>query len=294
MQENQIVRLEPTARLIRTKGRKQETEADYDVAFQKKVLDPLQTRLDSQLQVSLGTVVANQNLADIHVKKDRYIGESAIANFMNDAIVSRSKHWPTGAVDFAAFNSTGIRGVDQKGSLTYQEWYNVMPYADQILVFELTGSQIKDIIEDNARRIVRPEELIENGGSLNPDDFISRGFQHYSSGIRYDIYLGKDVSETRAENITLNGRPVATVADQTFRMVFNSYVSDGRESFDGSPIKGLPENIKGYNLKQLGKRVAKNTYLLYRSQIIDYILNDAKGVVGPKTGARYDGRVTVR
>ncbi len=281
-------------KLIPTKGRGKETEADLDQALQKTVLDPIKVQLDKRLQEAIGKVTPNDGVEDSKVVSDRYIGESAIANFMNDAIVERSKFWPTGAVDFAAFNATGMRGVDMKGDLTYDEWYKVMPYADEIYIYSITGAQLKEIIEDNARRVVRPEELTANGGPLDPNKFIPRGFQHYSSGIRYEIELGKDALGTKAKNITVNGKPVDAVLDQKFRVAFNSYVANGREGFSGGAIKGLPEQIKGYDLKGLRATSAFNTYLLYRGQIIDYIREDAKGVVSTETGARYDGRVAVK
>ncbi len=280
--------------LIATKGRKTETEADYDVDYQKAILDPIKVRLDERLKAPIGKVVKFEGLDDAKVVEDRYVGESAIANFMNDAIVTRSKNWPTGQVDFAAFNATGMRGVDMNGDLTYAEWYQVMPYADEVLVYEMSGAEIKDLVEDNARRILRPEELVKNGGPLDPSKFISRGFQHYSSGIRYEINMGGNVMETKAVNIRLNGEPIEKVMDKKFKMVFNSYVSHGREGYDGGAIKGLPPEIKGFNLEALRKERAKNTYLLYRGQIIDYIQSEAKGIVGPETGAKYDQRVVVR
>lgn len=282
------------AQLIGIKGRDEENEADLDLALQRDVLDPIKARLDTRLEAPIGRVVPAPELSDDQVVLDRYIGETAIANFMNDAIVARSQYWPTGPVDFAAFNATGMRGVDMEGDLTFAEWYKVMPYADEIIVFSLTGAQIKEIVEDNARRIVRPEELAANGGALDPSSFISRGFQHYSAGIRYEIDLGSNPMETKAVNITLNGKPIDGQLDQSFTMVFNSYVSNGREGYDGGSIKGLPAEIKGFNLDALRQEVAKNTYLLYRGQIIDYIREEANGVVSAQTGARYDERVIVR
>ena len=280
--------------LIETKGRQDETEADYDKVFQATVLDPVKAELDKRLQAPIGQVIPSKALEQAQVVEERYTGETAIANFMNDAIVERSKSWTTGKVDFAAFNATGMGGVDMEGDLTYAEWYSVMPYADEILVYEVTGAEIKGIIQDNARRILRPEELKKNGGPLDPAKFISRGYQHYSSGIRYEVELGGNVHETKAVNITLNGIPVEQVLDQKFKVVFNSYVSYGREGYDGGAIKGLPPEIKGYNLEAMRKERAKNTYLLYRGQIINYIQNEAKGIVGPQTGAKYDQRVVVR
>ncbi|WP_169546131.1 bifunctional metallophosphatase/5'-nucleotidase [Sneathiella aquimaris] len=287
------VSAEFSERLIATKGRANETVTDLDLKMNKDVLDPIKTELDKRLQESIGVVLSQKSMRDDQVILDRYTGETAIANFMNDAVVARSKYWATDPVDFAAFNATGMRGVDMNGDLTYDEWYKVMPYADEIYVYSVTGAELKAIIQDNARRIVRPEELQHNGGSLDPEKFIPRGFQHYSSGIRYEIFLGNNAMETVAKNITLNGTPIDQLLDRNFRIAFNSYVANGREGYSGGAIKGLPAQIKGYDLKKLRQTKAFNTYLLYRGQIMDYIRNEAGGIVGPETGAAYDGRVTV-
>lgn len=282
-----------TARLHATKGRKTETESDLDLDLQRNILDPLKAKLDQRLEMPIGQVIDVPYLADAPTVEVRYHDEVAMANFMNDAVVTRSKNWPTGQVDFAAFNATGMRGVDLEGDLTFAEWYKVMPYADEILVYDLSGAQIKKIIEGNAKRIVRPEEYKKNGGTLSPDGFISRGFLHFSSGIRYQIELGKNVYETKSINITLNGKPIEQQLDQKFKMVLNSYISAGREGYAGGNIKGLPDDLRGINMKELRKAHARNTYLVYRGQIIDYIREEAKGRVSVATGAKLDGRLQV-
>lgn len=284
---------EITASLHATKGRKTETEADLDLDLQRKILDPLKAKLDQRLEMPIGQVIDVPYLADQPTVEVRYHDEVAMANFMNDAVVTRSKNWPTGEVDFAAFNATGMRGVDLEGDLTFAEWYKVMPYADEILVYDLSGAQIKEIIEDNAKRIVRPEEYKKNGGTLSPDSFISRGFLHFSSGIRYQIELGQNVYETKSVNITLNGKPIEQQLDQRFKIVLNSYISAGREGYAGRNIKGLPDDLTGINMKELRKVHARNTYLVYRGQIIDYIREEAKGQVSAATGAKLDGRLKI-
>jgi len=73
----------------------------------------------------------------------------------------------------------------------------------------------------NARRVLRPEELA--GTDLT--GFVSRGFQHFSGGIRYRIAFGASAPEARAEGITLAGTPVEEVLDQDFTLAFNSYIA---------------------------------------------------------------------
>jgi 2',3'-cyclic-nucleotide 2'-phosphodiesterase (5'-nucleotidase family) len=48
--------------------------------------------------------------------------------------------------------------------ITYGDCYQVMPYADTIRLYRLTGKQLLGLLEDNALRMDQPEEpTIERG-----------------------------------------------------------------------------------------------------------------------------------
>lgn len=282
------------ARLIATKGPGEETTADLDMELQTGLLEPLRRRLAQRLEAEIALLTSDCDLGDKSTIADRYCAETAMANFMNDAIVARSVHWPRGAVDFAAFNATGMRGLNHStGPIRFADWYHVMPYADEILVFELTGAELMTLIENNARRMLRPDEHVDNGGHLNPAEFISRGFQHFSSGVRYRIQPGDSPLQTKAVDIELNGLPVDDCLGQRFQLAVSGYIGAGREGYDGGFIKGLPEEIRGFDFKSMRAQRAYSTHLLYRGEIISFIREEANGQISTATGARKDGRLII-
>ncbi|NMM28153.1 MAG: bifunctional metallophosphatase/5'-nucleotidase [Glaciimonas sp.] len=261
-----------------------EQDTDVDLAFQQTVMAPMMDRLRVRLSEPLGTTGGTPEMGTPDTVADRYMGESAIANFMNDALVSSSASFPGGRVDFAAFNASGISaGVPLDAALTFNDWFAVMPYADVIRIVEMSGQQIKDMLQSNAKRLVRPGEQVKLAG------FVSRGLLHFSGGIHYAVNLGGDATQAQAVNITLAGQPVDAVLDRKYRVVFSDYISNGNEGWKGAQIlAGLPPAIVGFDIKSLG---ARDTGLIYRNEIVAYI--KAKGVVSAETGARKDGRLIV-
>jgi len=261
-----------------------EQDSDVDVAFHDTVIAPMMARLADRLAVQLGITTGNPDMGAAATIADRYKGESAIANFMNDAVLERSATFPGGKVDLVVFNASAIiTGVPLNAALTFKDWYAVMPFADIIRVIEMSGQQIHDMLQSNAARLVR------DGEAVNLNGFVSRGFVHFSGGLRYRIRLGADATQARAENIELFGKPIATVLGQKYRVAFGDYIANGNEGWRGAAIQaGLPASIIGYDLRALDDR---DTGLVYRNEIIEYI--KAKGVVGAETGAAKDGRVTL-
>ena len=163
-----------------------------------------------------------------------------------------------------------------------------MPYADAIHVATVTGAQLRAILNNNAVRLLRPEEV--DGVDLN--GFVSRGFLHFSSGIRYEIALGADAKSVKAVNITLNDQPIEEVLDKTFTLAINSYIAFGAygEAWNGTPISGgVAGNIPSFDLRKLDYN---HTGLVYRNEVIAFI-RDLK-VITNDDGAKLDGRLTVR
>lgn len=308
VQSAEGLRSQLTARLIPLKKRDDrvppedptynnyEHDDDIDTDFENQVMAPVYADLDLRLQEIIGQ---SGNLEDLTTSKtyaDRYVGETLIANFMNDAIVAQSVHFPPAkdgssqVVDIATFNASGLNsGVEPNSNITFNDWFNVMPYADMIIITQMTGKQIKDMLMSNAQRLVRPEELT----SANPPDlnsYISRGFLHFSKELRYTIKLNSDATTALAQDITIKGQSIDEVLDQTFTVAFGDYVAlRGAEGWNGAKIgAGLPDTVNGLNLTVLPKN---DTGLVYRNEIIDYIRK--YGVVDESTGAIKDGRLQI-
>lgn len=264
-----------------------ETGDDYDQAFEAAHVAPLIAALDDKLAETIGIVSEEADVSPERVMGDRYMRETALLNFMNDALVARSATFPGGPVDLALFNATAILAGLQPGPLSFGDWYAVMPYADQVHVARMTGAQIGEMLQSNAHRLVRPEEA----AGLDLSGFVSRGFMHFSSGIRYRIALGADATQARAEDITVLGRPLDAVRDEIFTLAVNTYIQLGgfAEAWNGQPIvAGVPGEIAGMNLRALDY---VHTGLVYRNEIIAHIRE--QGGISPEGGARLDGRLIV-
>ncbi|MDM8562217.1 5'-nucleotidase C-terminal domain-containing protein [Candidatus Marithioploca araucensis] len=296
-----------TARLIPLKKRddrvatddpdydRYEQDDDLDMEFENTVMAQMYAMLDDKLREVIATAGSSEYLTTAQNIADRYVGETVMANFMNDAIAAQSIHFPekdgkSQQVDIAAFNASGINGgVEPNSEITFNDWYSVMPYADMIVVTPMTGTQIKAMVMSNAQRIVRPEEL-EGDEALDLTGYISRGFLHFSSGLRYILKLNSDATTAVAQDIMLNGKPIDEQLDDTFNVAFGDYISlRGGEGWKGEKIGvGLPDEVIGFDLTSLAKN---DTGLVYRNEVIAFIKE--QGVVDESTGAVKDGRLQV-
>lgn len=78
--------------------------------------------------------------AAIHLTKDGD-AQSLIGNLVCDAMV-----W-AGDADFSFLNLGGIRGAISKGPVTYRDVFNVMPFDNAMVIMEIDGKLLKEIIE---------------------------------------------------------------------------------------------------------------------------------------------------
>lgn len=183
--------------------------------------------------------------------------------------------------------ASGLSAGVANGPLYFKQWYDVIPYADAVHGAALTVAQIQQMLDNNAKRILRCEEV----GATDLAGFVSRGFLHFSKDIRYAIELGASAADARAVDVTLFGQPIAEVLDRSFTMVINTYIALGAvgESWNGGPIGGgVPGKIASMDLRKLSY---DNTGLVYRNEVIAFI-RDA-GTVSGESGALLDNRLAV-
>ncbi|MCK6453379.1 MAG: 5'-nucleotidase C-terminal domain-containing protein [Alphaproteobacteria bacterium] len=266
-----------------------ESEQDYDAEFERRTIAPLVARVRHRLDEVLALNDGGEELSPAATLRQRYAGECALANFVADALVLRSAEFVGGRVDLAIVNSTAIGdGLVPGRKVTFKHWYAVMPFADALQTAELTGAELRAIVANNAARIVRPEELA--GGGVDVRHYVSRGFLHFSSGLRYAIRLAHSPEAALSEDIAVGGRALADGA--RYRVAFTNYVGAGGygESWNGSPIAGgVPGAIPSFDLRPIAKR---ELGLVFRNEIVAQVR--AFGRIGPATGARLDGRLALR
>jgi 5'-nucleotidase len=147
-------------------------------------------------------------------------GESTIGNFIADVQAWATREQGT---DFALMNPGGIRADlrddatsaagDVEGVVTYREAATVQPFANTLVAVDLTGEQLKSVLE----------EQWQPDGSSRP--FLKLGM---SAGLDYTY----DPTAPRGERITaiyVNDELVQ--ADDVFRVAANSFLASGGDNF---------------------------------------------------------------
>ncbi|MEJ1089286.1 ExeM/NucH family extracellular endonuclease [Microbacterium sp. Mu-80] len=144
-------------------------------------------------------------------------GESTIGNFVADV-----HQWATDA-DIALMNPGGIRAnltyassgaeSDPDGNVTYREAATVQPFANTLVTLQLTGAQLKGVLE----------EQWQPAGASRP--FLKLGV---SKNLSY-TYDPAAAQGERITSITLDGAPIDPAASYT--VAANSFLASGGDNF---------------------------------------------------------------
>ncbi|MDW8318051.1 MAG: bifunctional UDP-sugar hydrolase/5'-nucleotidase [Anaerolineae bacterium] len=246
-----------------------------DDPFEAEAVQPLMAEVRSLLAQPLGRVDNHPDLTIEAVRNDFSLGESALANFICDALVERcrSYHLP---VDLALVDSSVVRcGLPVGGVLTLADWFAVMPYADTIRLMPISGRDLHRLLQDNARRAGRPEE-----------PHTERGFLHFSRHVRYLIDPSTSRRAAFASMITVDGWPLEWRMDRTFVVACPSFVRGLAAAWERRAAAEL-----GFLPLSLSQWPMTDTGLFVRHELVSYI--KAVGGVTAAAGARRDGRVRV-
>ena len=73
--------------------------------------------------------------------------ENGIGNMIGDALVEygKAQGWKT---DVAFYNAAGVRAPLKAGPVTYGQLYQVLPFENTIVSVDLTGEQLRGVLED--------------------------------------------------------------------------------------------------------------------------------------------------
>lgn len=116
-----------------------ETVAEID-DFVKPYREHVNKDLDSVLAYS----------EDTYSKSDGELN-TAVGNFMADMVYEQANpifKTRTGKdIDFILLNHGGIRSIISKGNITTRTAYQVMPFENEIVVLDLKGAQVKELID---------------------------------------------------------------------------------------------------------------------------------------------------
>ena len=189
--------------------------------------DPVQTEIINRWNAAsapIGNRVVGSITADITRSVDRNT-ERPLANLIADAQLAATTMPGEGGAQIAFMNPGGVRadltygtisGGEQPGEVTYHEAFDVQPFGNLLVTMDLTGAQIEQLLEQQARLDAAGNETALILG-------VSRGFAY-----TYDP--SKPVGDRiDPASITLDGTMLDLAA--TYRIVTNSFLADGGDSF---------------------------------------------------------------
>ncbi len=245
-----------------------------DEAFEAAHVQPLLAAVAPIFAEPLGAVADDDDLSIDAVRNDFAAGESALCNFIADALVERAR-LAGYRVDFAAIDASCIAAGLPVGPLTFGDWFAVMPFADTIRLCRITGAELKHLLDDNARRADRPDEA-----------HTERGFLHFSRSLRYRIRLDHAREAARATAITVDGIALDDRLADEFTVACTSFMHMLASTWQKQASDRW--HMQWFDPQTLPK---EDTRLFLRDELVAYIRDH--GGVTAEGGCRRDGRVVV-
>ena len=207
-ENNEVVNT--TASLI-TKEEASKITPDAKVKAKIEEIDSVQGEILSEV---VGT---NKNHLDGDRNSVRF-GETNLGNLITDAMLSETQ------ADIAITNGGGIRASIDEGDITRGEVVSVLPFGNFIVTKQLTGAQIKEILEFGVRSY---------GESFG-------GFPHVG-GINFVVDPSRPVGD-RIISLTINGK--ALDMNKTYTVATNDFTAVGG---DGYPCFGDVPTLNEYS-----------------------------------------------
>jgi 5'-nucleotidase/UDP-sugar diphosphatase len=244
-----------------------------DEAFEGRFVRPILTRLRPKLKQKMGALINHRDLSRDAVHNEFASGESALANFINDAIVSCCRFHLL-PVDIAIIDASVIHnGLPMVAHLTREDFYRLMSFPDTIRVSWISGHVLHDLLMDNAQRL-----------NFSGEPHTERGFLHFSLEVRYHIQLGLNRYENYADHFLVHDRPLESQLDRKFLVAFPSFLREMAAAWEkqlGEKMTYLRVNTRSW--------VYEDTGIFLRWEIQAFI-REHGGII-ERSGAR--GRLKV-
>ncbi|WP_151523874.1 cell wall-binding repeat-containing protein [Serinicoccus kebangsaanensis] len=163
--------------------------------------------------------------------------ETPMAGLVADSILWGTDGDDEGGAQISFMNVGGVRAsllVDQisneeaPGEVTYQETYNVMPFGNILVSIDMTGEQIKAVLE---------QQYVPDRGRPYLALGVSEGFTYTWDDSQPE---GGKVSDMQLDGVALE-------MDQTYRVSTLNFLQQGGDSFtaftEGTDLVGGPEDL---------------------------------------------------
>ncbi|MCX6032268.1 MAG: 5'-nucleotidase C-terminal domain-containing protein [Chloroflexi bacterium] len=246
-----------------------------DEAFEREHVRPLLEQVRPYRERIIGRAADDEDLSVDAVCNAFAAGESALANFIADALVTqaRAHGYP---VDFALVDASNVGcGLRVGADISFGDWFDLMPFADTLCLYRLSGQQLDELLQDNAQRMDRPDQ-----------PHTERGFLHFSGQIHYAVEFGPAPGQARAVEIRVNSRPIKDSLNRTFLVACSSFLRGPAAAWEEYARRNGSQPV--FDLQQLPQEY---TQVCVRDLLVDAIT--AHGGVLPEGGAKRDGRLRV-
>ncbi len=192
--------------------------------------DPAQTAIIAKwntLAGDLGQRVVGSNTEDITGDSNTCrCTETPMGDLLADAILWGTQAPANGGAQISFMNIGGVRAsllvapkyAEGSGEITYKEAYDVAPFGNLLVSMDLTGQQVKDILE---------QQYI--AGRPGGRDYLALGV---SDGFAYTWDDSRPQGDkVIASSMTLDGAPMSLTA--TYRVSTLNFLGNGGDSFTG-------------------------------------------------------------
>lgn len=182
-----------------------------------------------------------------------------------------AKAFLTGApqADMAIQNGGGVRIQLNAGDVTIADAFTLLPFSNTLVVLEMTGQQVIDVLEDALANFV------DNDGS--------NGSYPYAAGLRYNVDLSK-AKGSRISAVQVNpqvsGSWTAIDTAAVYKVVTNDFIASGQDGYTTfeTPYKAgkfedtFTEYAQGFinyveRLTEQGKQLGKLPVEEYSTQL---------------------------
>jgi 5'-nucleotidase len=199
--------------------------------------DPEQTALLQDYR-RLAAPLANRVvgiLVESLSKQDTPTGETPLGDVIADAQLAATSTERDGKAVIAFMNPGGIRTdllKKEDGKVTYADLFAAQPFSNALVTMDLTGAQIKALLEQQWINQPKPRIL------------------QVSKGFTYTWDNARPVEDrVLADSIKVNGRPLTM--EMTYRVTINSFLADGGDGFSvlkqGKNLQYGPSDIDAFS-----------------------------------------------
>lgn len=191
-----------------TKSNREEYKISSDIAVDSTIIKtylPYKAKLDAEMNEIIGET-------KVVLSKSSSLPESVLGNFFADAVFNQVKKLEP-KVDFV-FPTTkgGLRNDVAKGQIKVSNIFELMPFENQLVMFNLKGSDVLKVVNYIAAT---------NGQPI--------------SGLKFNI------KEKQAENIEINGKLFDVNAN--YWVVTSDYIASGGDDATGFATPISSKNI---------------------------------------------------